>query len=400
MTSTDPGSRLAPQRTLAELKAEILARTERKRYPVHELELDDVSRALDLLTEHTPDRWAAAWSAVAEKYARAGDWRRAYLYYDFGRWPARTSAAKHAAYAKSVEAFGRYAQTLPSPPEVLRIPFEGKTIVAYLRLPAAPPASIPIALTIGALDEWKEKNMLRWAPLLDHGIATLTVDMPGTGEAPILVDPHAERLFSTILDWIVADGRFDRSRIAALGISWSSHWAAKLSYLERERLCCAVVQGGQVDKFFSREWQTSMLGTREYLFDLFAARSAVYGVSTVDEFLDFGPRMSLVAQGLIGQPSCPSLLINGYRDTQVPIDDLLLQQRTGTPQDHLDQSRRRPHGHVGGLARTTYQTRDRRTLGRACDDVRRRNVKGTLQCKSCSNNISIGTSRGARCSRA
>jgi esterase FrsA len=322
---------LPPQRTLPELKAEILARVESRRYPVRDLDLDDTRDALALLTDDQPDTWAAAWSSIAARHAAAGDWWRAYLYYDFGRWPARTSDGKRAAYDRAVDAFLRYAATLPSPPEVLRIPFEGSAIVGYLRMPPNATGPVPIALTIGALDEWKEKNMLRWAPLLDQGIATLSVDMPGTGQAPILVDPRAERMFSTILDWIVADGRFDSGRIAALGISWSSHWAAKLSYLERERLRCAVVQGGQVDTFFSREWQSAMLGTREYLFDLFAARSAVYGVSTVGEFLDFGPRMSLVEQKLIGTPSCPTLLVNGYRDTQVPIDDLLLQQRTGSP---------------------------------------------------------------------
>jgi esterase FrsA len=322
---------LPPQRTLPELKAEILARVESKRYPVRELDVVDTRAALELLSDAQPDTWAHAWSSVAERHAAVGDDWGAYLYYYFGRWPARTSPGKREAYDNALEAFVRYAATLPAPPDVLRIPFEGSSIVGYLRLPPNATGPVPIALTIGALDEWKEKNMLRWASLLDAGIATLSVDMPGTGQAPIFVDPHAERMFSAILDWIVADGRFDAGRIAALGISWSSHWAAKLSYLERDRLRCAVVQGGQVDKFFSREWQSAMLGTREYLFDLFAARSAVYGVSTVREFLDFGPRMSLVGQNLIGLPSCPTLLVNGYRDTQVPIDDLLLQQRTGSP---------------------------------------------------------------------
>ena len=322
---------LPPQRTLAELRAEILARAESKRYPVRELDVADVREAIALLTDEEPDTWATAWSTIAARHASAGDWWRAYLHYDFGRWPARTSDGKRRAYRNAIAAFLRHGASLASPPHVLRIPFEGSEIVAYLRLPETSDGPFPIALTIGALDEWKEKNMLRWEPLLQHGIATLSVDMPGTGEAPILVSPDAERMFRAILDWIVADGRFDAERIAVLGISWSSHWAAKLSYLERDRLRCAVVQGGQVDKFFSREWQSAMLGTREYLFDLFAARSAVYGVSTVNDFLDFGPRMSLVEQALIGTPSCPTLLVNGYRDTQVPIDDLLLQQRTGTP---------------------------------------------------------------------
>ena len=75
------------------------------------------------------------------------------------------------------------------------------------------------------------------------------------------------------------------------------------------------------------------LGTREYLFDLFPARAGVYRVNTLDDFFAYGPRMSLQARGFIGQPSAPMLLINGVKDTQVPIEDLYLLQQNGTPKE-------------------------------------------------------------------
>jgi fermentation-respiration switch protein FrsA (DUF1100 family) len=43
--------------------------------------------------------------------------------------------------------------------------------------------------------------------------------------------------------------------------------------------------------------------------------------------------MSLEARGFIGKPSTRTLLINGVNDTQVPIDDLYLLQRTGSPKE-------------------------------------------------------------------
>jgi fermentation-respiration switch protein FrsA (DUF1100 family) len=93
-----------------------------------------------------------------------------------------------------------------------------------------------------------------------------------------------------------------------------------------------VVQGGPVDVYFTREWQEKSLGTPEYLFDLFAARSAVYGVKTLDEFVAYGSRLSLKQQGFLGRPSVPMLLVNGEKDTQVPISDLyLLLQSGGSP---------------------------------------------------------------------
>ena len=71
----------------------------------------------------------------------------------------------------------------------------------------------------------------------------------------------------------------------------------------------------------------------EYLFDLFPARASVYGASTLEEFLAYGPRMSLKAGGFIGKPSAPMLLVNGERDSQVPIEDLHLLLRSGSPKE-------------------------------------------------------------------
>jgi fermentation-respiration switch protein FrsA (DUF1100 family) len=91
----------------------------------------------------------------------------------------------------------------------------------------------------------------------------------------------------------------------------------------------AVVQGGPVHDYYTAEWQKKSLNTPEYLFDLFAARAAVYGVKTLDEFYAYGPRLSLKTQGLLGQPSAPILLANGEKDTQVPISDLYMLLQSG-----------------------------------------------------------------------
>jgi esterase FrsA len=43
--------------------------------------------------------------------------------------------------------------------------------------------------------------------------------------------------------------------------------------------------------------------------------------------------MSLRARGFVDKPTAPMLLINGEKDTQVPIDDLYLLLRSGTPKE-------------------------------------------------------------------
>ena len=85
--------------------------------------------------------------------------------------------------------------------------------------------------------------------------------------------------------------------------------------------------------YFQPEWQSVAIKTPEYLFGLFEARAAVYGVKTLDEFLAYGPRMSLKDNGWIDKPSAPMLLVNGINDTQVPIADLYLLQSHGDPKE-------------------------------------------------------------------
>ena len=54
---------------------------------------------------------------------------------------------------------------------------------------------------------------------------------------------------------------------------------------------------------------------------------------TLDEFLAYGPRLSLLTRGFLDKPSAPMLLVNGERDTQQPIADLYLMMKHGDPKD-------------------------------------------------------------------
>jgi dipeptidyl aminopeptidase/acylaminoacyl peptidase len=138
-------------------------------------------------------------------------------------------------------------------------------------------------------------------------------------------------MFSRVLDYLATRPDVDSKRIVAWGVSYGGHWSANLAYVERARLLGAVVQGGPVDDYYTAEWQKKSLGTPEYLFDLFAARAAVYGVTTVDEMLAYGPRLSLKTQGFLGRPAAPMLLVNGAKDTQVPISDLYMLLQSDGP---------------------------------------------------------------------
>lgn len=338
-------AQLAPPRTWPELKEAVQQRADRNAYPMTGMSPADVREILAGIDSLDRDQWAASWSKMGARYAAQGAElagkdakaaREAYLmafrYDAFGAWPTANSPGKKTSLAAAVADFRKYAAASDPVIEAVQFPYDGKTVNAYLALPqGVRPA--PVVLAVGGLDSYKEYWCERADEFLKVRIGVLCLDMPGTGESPVKVDIGAEKMYSAAIDYLLTRKDVDGKRLAAMGVSWGGYWGAILGFTEKARLRGTVVWGGPVHNYFQREWQSKALGTREYLFDLFPARAGVYGVSTLDDFFAYGPRMSLQARGFVGQPSAPMLLINGVKDTQVPIEDLYLLQSTGSPKE-------------------------------------------------------------------
>src|SRR6266852_5513880 len=111
------------ERTLDEIKAEAIKRAENGMYPLIGLDPADVREAFASIKTSEYDEWAAAFSAVADRYmaqakaagatdtAKAsGLYVKAWRLYSFGRWPVPVSPGKQHAYAKALEAFLAHPQ--------------------------------------------------------------------------------------------------------------------------------------------------------------------------------------------------------------------------------------------------------------------------------------------------
>jgi pimeloyl-ACP methyl ester carboxylesterase len=327
------------ERTLDEIKAEAVHRAEVGGYPLIGIDPANVQEAFKSIQTRNPDEWAMAFMNVASKYeneakslektdpAKANsDYIRAWRLYSFGRWPYPSSPKKQESYEKAIEMFLAHARFYDTPLEVVRIPFEGKEIIAYLRLPKNPKGPVPLVIAVNGLDSRKEDLAESFGAILPFGIAYLAVDGPGTGQSPIKVDEHADRILSRVLDYVATRPEIDKDRVAFHGVSWGAYWATKMAILEKSRLRGASAQSPPVDEFFQPDFlRNSLLGNREYLFDQVPALMAIYnGVSNLDELEAMSAKMSLVKQGLLGLPTAPMLILAGINDTQVPISDIWL----------------------------------------------------------------------------
>ena len=325
------------ERTLDEIKTEAIHRAEVGGYPLIGLHPDDVREAFDHIHTKDKDEWARAFIAIGDRYMSEGksvqstdpkkadaDYIRAWHLYSFGRWPSEASPMKKVAYQKAIGAFLTHAQFMDPKLDVVHIPFEGKEITGYVRMPKGATGPVPMIFAVNGLDSRKEDLAESFGAILPYGIGFIAVDGPGTGQSPVKASPTADHMLSRVLDYLGTRPDVDKSRIAMHGVSWGAYWGTKMAIVEKARLRGVSVQSPPTDLFFKKDYVlNSLLGNREYLFDQIPAMMAIFdNVATLDQVVDEFAKMSLVNEHLLGKPTCPMLILAGVKDTQVPISDV------------------------------------------------------------------------------
>ncbi len=359
-TPQPTGSR---ERSLEEVKAEFMRRAGRLN-PFEDIRRDDAERVLAAIKTLDKDHWAEEWSKLGLAYEKDGDARAAAgakghalaeLYMQgfdacrVGRYPTPNSPGKLAAYQHSLRMFRKAAKHFDPPLEIIELPFEGQKLIGYLQKPPGV-AKPPVVLHWGGVDGWKEDRLRIAKAVMAAGFASLTIDMPGSGENPVLYgDPAAERTYFTWLDHLPTRTDVAGERVAVWGGSFGAYWAARLAHTAATRIRGAVFHGGNVHYGFQREWLVPAFttGGATYLFgaaSLLDARGRAMGTKTLDEFLQAAPKFSLLTMGLLDKPSAPLLGVNGKLDDQAPVADIYLLMEHGSPKS----ARIYPDGHHMG----------------------------------------------------
>ena len=132
---------------------------------------------------------------------------------------------------------------------------------------------------------------------MNAGLASLTIDMPGTRREPGAVPRSVRRadLFRAGSTICRRAPTSTASALAVWGGSFGAYWAARLAFTAADRIKGAVFHGGNVHYGFQREWLVPAFttGGATYLFgaqSLLDARGRAMGVKTIEEFLEVAPR--------------------------------------------------------------------------------------------------------------
>lgn len=350
-------------RPIEEVRENMLVRARTGRNPFFYILYEEIEAVMVRLTSVDHEAWAKAFSALAKPYeeeARRAEmggltsmamknYLFAYNYHHLAWYPAPNSPEKMNAYRQSLENYLRAAHYFDPPFERVEMPFrgrqgEGNVSVGYLRKPKNVEYP-PVIVIWGGIDAYKEER--RVDDYLAAGLATLAMDIPGTGDAPLAGCEDAERLWTDVFDWIERRSDLDNQRVAIVGGSTGGYWATKVAHTHRERIRAAVNHGGMVHFAFTPEW-IAKAEHGEYPFELAESLALAFGLSTYEDWVEHSPKLSLLRQGILDQECAPLLLINGIHDSVFPMTDMYLLLEHGSPKS----ARFFPVGHMGRTPET------------------------------------------------
>jgi 2,6-dihydroxypseudooxynicotine hydrolase len=267
--------------------------------------------------------WCAAWvargsdhealgrEALAEGRTRsAGEHlARAAVYFHFAKFVfVEDPAQMREAHQRAVACYTDALPHLDPPGRRVEMPFEDGRLVGVLRLPRSA-GPHPVVVLLPGLDSTKEELTSTEETFLVRGLATLSVDGPGQGEAeyslPIRGDwaPVAETLWETLGTL----PEVDRTRLGVWGVSLGGYYAPRVAAALGDRAKACVSLAGPFN--FGECWPDLPQLTR----DTFRHRS---GAGSDEEARRIALTLSMAraAADLVA----PLLIVFGRQDRLIP----------------------------------------------------------------------------------
>jgi len=309
-------------------------------------DLDELRTIVASLETTTEDKWVPVWRAAGRRHEDEGDRlagrndiagaRREYMlaktFYSIARFPGEITPLKAEVSADCARAYRKACEHLDPPLEVVEIECEGRSIRAHFRAPRGK-GPVPAVLIMCGSDMFKEDR--GWASefALEHGLATLVMDAPGTGENPFPWAPESVKAWVAAIDWLAARPEVDAKQIGAFGISRGGYSVMQLAgtYPEMVRAVVAIA-GHPFGYRMSEDEMQAVVDARN------ARSTFVFGAPgdppsferwSVKRENEVFARWSLSELGILDRITQPLLLINGKHDHLAPIGNIYFMLENG-----------------------------------------------------------------------
>jgi len=266
--------------------------------------------------------WLDAWTALADEHLElaadaeaAGRGRsagEAYLHaavcQHFGKFVWVLDAAAHrAATERAIAAMAKAHAFLDPSAERIEAGLDGGVLAGNLRRPASAPRP-PVIVLIPGLDSTKEEFFHWENAFLARGMATLSMDGPGQGEAgfrlPIRHD--YEVAVAAMLDALGGRDDIDLARAGAAGVSLGGYYAPRAAAFEPRIRAVAAISGPYG---FGELWDDLPPLTRAAFTVKSGARDELDGRERAH---------ALNLAGVLGALTQPALFVTGGLDRIVP----------------------------------------------------------------------------------
>jgi len=231
-------------------------------------------------------------------------------------------AGREATYAQAQQTFHHAIDIGRENAERVEIPYQGKVLPALLTRALGVNGNMPCVLYVNGLDSCKELLYWSWLPhaLARRGIATLSVDQPGTGEALRLQGLPAvhdcEHWASACVDWLVKRNDIDAGRIGMAGISLGGYFTPRAMAFE-PRLASGAVWGANHNWAEVQQKRLQREGERPVPHYWNHVRW-VFGAANLDDF--FAKAAGMHLNGILDRIRVPFLVTHGEKDRQIALE--------------------------------------------------------------------------------
>ncbi len=294
------------------------------RFLANGIDPNDLQRVTKRVTRW--DDWSQEWSACGAMHQQMGEeaeaqryyesaaehYLRAALCYHFGKFMfVQRPDVLRAAHERVAQVYQRALPYFDFPGEKVAIHYEGGTAIAgILRKPWHTPRPPVVVLSPG-LDSVKEELHYYGNDFLRRGMAVLAIDGPGQGELesayPLRHD--AEVPLRAVLDYLERRADVDADRVGMMGVSLGGYFAARAAAFEpRIKAVISLASGYNLAKHFDR-------------YPLLTQEAFIYRLKAPDEQTARARLQPFDLQGVMGQITCPLLIVMGRLDRLFPSED-------------------------------------------------------------------------------